>query len=43
MDAPTRSEPTVVPVALGARSYDIVVGRAVIISLGQRLARLRIA
>jgi len=41
MDAATRSEPTVVPVALGERGYDIVVGSGVIASLGQRLARLR--
>jgi len=41
MDAPTPSEPTIVPVALGTRSYDIVVGCGVIVSLGQQLARLR--
>src|ERR1043166_8191774 len=42
MTAPLRaSEPTVVNVALGSRSYEIVIGRGVIASLGQRIAALR--
>src|SRR5262249_57634136 len=42
MTAPLRaSEPTVVRVALGERSYDIVIGRGVLASLGQRIAALR--
>ena len=35
MTAPLRqSEPIVVPVALGARAYDIVIGRGLLASLG---------
>src|SRR6266705_1329258 len=34
-------EPIVVKVALGTRSYDIVIGRGVLNSLGQRVAALR--
>ena len=42
MTAPLRqSEPIVVPVALGARAYDIVVGRGLLASLGQRIKALR--
>ncbi len=42
MTAPLRSgEPIVVDVALGARAYDIVIGRGVLGSLGTRLAALR--
>lgn len=41
MTAPVRSDPTVVNVALGARSYDIVIGRGVLASLGARIAALR--
>jgi 3-dehydroquinate synthase len=42
MTAPLRAgEPIVVNVALGARSYDIVIGRGVLASLGQRIAALR--
>jgi len=42
MTAPLRSnEPTVVPVALGARTYDIVIGRGLLASLGTRIAGLR--
>jgi 3-dehydroquinate synthase len=36
-----RSESTTVAVALGARSYDIVIGRGVLASLGTRIAALR--
>ncbi len=35
------AEPIVVPVALGARSYDIVIGRGLIASLGARIKALR--
>ena len=35
------STPTIVPVALGARAYDIVVGRGVLGEAGRRMARLR--
>jgi 3-dehydroquinate synthase len=35
------SEPTVVRVALGARSYDIVIGRGLLASLGSRVAALK--
>ena len=38
---PRASEPIVVPVALGARAYDIVIGRGVLGSLGQRIRALR--
>jgi 3-dehydroquinate synthase len=42
MTAPLRpGEPTIVPVALGARSYDIVIGRGLLASLGSRLAALK--
>ncbi len=45
MTAPLRqgelAEPIVVPVALGARSYDIVIGRGLIAGLGARIAALR--
>jgi 3-dehydroquinate synthase len=42
MTAPPRSgDPTVVKVALGPRSYDIVIGRGVVGSLGTRVKRLR--
>ncbi len=41
MTATLGSDPTVVEVALGARSYDIVIGRGVIDSLGARIAALR--
>jgi 3-dehydroquinate synthase len=41
MTAPVRSDPTVVNVALGARSYDIVIGRGLLASLGARIAALR--
>ncbi len=35
------SEPVVVDVALGARSYDIVIGRGQLATLGERIATLR--
>ena len=42
MTAPLRSgEPVVVSVALGARAYDIVIGRGLLSSLGARIAALR--
>jgi 3-dehydroquinate synthase len=42
MTAPLRSgEPVVVNVPLGARSYDIVIGRGLLSSLGARIAALR--
>lgn len=42
MTAPLRSgEPIIVPVALGARAYDIVIGRGVLGSLGPRIKALR--
>jgi 3-dehydroquinate synthase len=41
MTAPLRNDPATVKVALGDRSYDIVIGRGVIASLGTRLAALR--
>jgi 3-dehydroquinate synthase len=41
MTAPIRNEATTVAVALGARSYDIVIGRGVLASLGARIAALR--
>ena len=42
MTAPLRqSEPIVVPVALGARAYDIVIGRGLLASLGTRIKALR--
>src|SRR5215469_3794838 len=41
MTALVRGDAVVVPVALGARSYDIVIGRGVIATLGTRIAALR--
>jgi 3-dehydroquinate synthase len=42
MTAPLRAgEPTTVRVALGTRSYDIVIGRGLLASLGQRVAALK--
>ena len=41
MTAPARTDPTVVEVALGSRSYDIVIGRGVVATLGVRIAALR--
>src|SRR5215510_6689313 len=42
MTAPLRQgEPIVVPVALGARAYDIVIGRGLLASLGERIRSLR--
>jgi 3-dehydroquinate synthase len=41
MTAPVRNDPTVVNVALGTRSYDIVIGRGLLASLGARIAALR--
>jgi 3-dehydroquinate synthase len=41
MTAPMRTDSTVVNVALGARSYDIVIGRGTLASLGTRIAALR--
>ena len=41
MTAPLRADPTTVKVALGARSYDIVIGRGLIPSLGARVKELR--
>ncbi len=41
MTAAIPSETTTVAVALGARSYDIVIGRGVLASLGTRIAKLR--
>ena len=42
MTAPMRQgEPIVVNVALGDRAYDIVIGRGVLASLGERVARLK--
>jgi 3-dehydroquinate synthase len=41
MTARVRSDPTIVEVSLGARSYDIVIGRGAIASLGARIAALR--
>jgi len=42
MTAPLRhSDPITVDVALGARAYDIVIGRDVLPSLGARVAALR--
>jgi len=40
MTAPLRADPTTVKVALGARSYDIVIGRGLMASLGARIAAL---
>ncbi|HEY4775768.1 MAG TPA: 3-dehydroquinate synthase [Xanthobacteraceae bacterium] len=41
MTAAARAETTVVNVALGARAYDIVIGRGLLGSLGARMAALR--
>jgi 3-dehydroquinate synthase len=41
MTAAIRTDPSTVQVALGARSYDIVIGRGVLFSLGTRIAALR--
>jgi 3-dehydroquinate synthase len=41
MTAPLRTDPTTVEVALGNRSYDIVIGRGLLGSLGARIAALR--
>jgi 3-dehydroquinate synthase len=41
MTALVRNDPTIVNVALGARSYDIVIGRGLLASLGARIAALR--
>jgi len=41
MTVPLRADPTMVKVALGDRSYDIVIGRGLIASLGARIAALR--
>jgi 3-dehydroquinate synthase len=41
MTAPLRSDTTTVAVSLGARSYDIVIGRGVLASLGTRIVALR--
>jgi 3-dehydroquinate synthase len=41
MTAPVRSDPATVKVALGARSYDIVIGRGLLASLGARIAAMR--
>jgi 3-dehydroquinate synthase len=42
MTAPLRqTEPTLVPVALGARAYEIVIGRGLVVSLGGRIKALR--
>ncbi len=42
MTAPLRQvEPIKVPVALGVRSYDIIIGRGLVASLGERIKALR--
>ena len=41
MTAPLRTDPAVVKVALGERSYDIAIGRGLLASLGARIAALR--
>src|SRR4030081_3939316 len=42
MTVPLRAgDPTVVNVALGERSYDIMIGRGQLASLGQKIAALR--
>src|ERR1700728_2067165 len=41
MTVPIRTDPTTVRVALDARSYDIVIGRGTLASLGARIAALR--
>jgi len=41
MTAPLRTDPATVKVALGDRSYDIVIGRGLVASLGARIKMLR--
>ncbi len=41
MTATVRADPTLVKVSLGERSYDIVIGRGLVASLGARIAALR--
>ena len=42
MNAPLRiGDTTTVPVALGARAYDIVIGRGLLAELGKRIAALK--
>jgi 3-dehydroquinate synthase len=41
MTALVRDDPTIVKVALGTRSYDIIIGRGLLASLGARIAALR--
>ena len=41
MTAPMRSDCVIVPVSFGPRSYDIVIGRGVVSTLGTRIAALR--
>jgi 3-dehydroquinate synthase len=41
MTATVRGDPTLVEVSLGARSYEIVIGRGIIAALGTRIAALR--
>jgi 3-dehydroquinate synthase len=41
LTAPPRTDPTIVNVALGARTYDIVIGRGQIATLGARAATLK--
>ncbi len=42
MTAPLRkAEPIQVPVALGERAYEIVIGRGLVASLGERIKALR--
>jgi 3-dehydroquinate synthase len=41
MTAPLRNDPATVKVALGDRSYDIVIGRGLIASVGARITALR--
>src|SRR5690348_14489920 len=41
MTAVLHGDAVVVPVALGSRSYDIVIGRGVVATLGARIAALR--
>ena len=42
MTAPLRTaDPTIVNVALGARGYDIAIGRGLLAELGARIAKLR--
>jgi len=41
MTAPLRADPAIVDVKLGTRSYQIVIGRGTVASLGTRIAALR--